>query len=193
MADMIRVTRLRSGNLIVLDGELYRVETVEHRTPGKGNSCMQTKIRNLKSGNISDKRFLSNENVEKAQLDVHKMEFLYKEDNGYVFMNLESYEQIHLSEEVIGEGVGFLLPNTTVMVEFYDDKPVGVEFATNVVLKVVSTDPFVKKATASAQTKPAILETGLRVIVPGFVSEGELIKVNTETLEYVSRAESYDD
>jgi elongation factor P len=154
---------------------------------------MQTKLRNLKNGNISDKRFLSNENVEKAQLDVHKMEYLYKEDNGYVFMNLESYEQVHLTEEVIGDGVGFLLPNSIVMVEFYDEKPVGVEFATNVVLKVTSTDPFVKKATQSAQTKPAILETGLRVIVPGFVSEGELIKVNTETLEYVSRADSYDD
>lgn len=193
MADIIRVTRLRVGNLIVLDGDLYRVASVEHRTPGKGNSCMQTKLRNLKNGNISDKRFLSNENVEKAQLDVHKMEYLYKEDNAYVFMNLETYEQVHLNDEVIGDGVGFLLPNTTVMVEFYNDAPVGIEFATNVVLKVVETEPFVKRATASAQTKPAILETGLRVIVPGFVSEGELIKVNTETLEYVSRADSYDD
>lgn len=193
MADIIRVTRLRVGNLIVLEGDLYRVAAVEHRTPGKGNSCMQTKLRNLKNGNISDKRFLSNENVEKAQLDVHKMEYLYKEDNAYVFMNLETYEQVHLSEEVIGDGVGFLLPNATVMVEFYNDAPVGIEFATNVILKVIETEPFVKRATASAQTKPAILETGLRVIVPGFVSEGELIKVNTETLEYVSRADSYDD
>jgi len=193
MADIIRVTKLRAGNLIVLEGDLYRVEAVEHRTPGKGNSCMQTKIRNLKNGNISDKRFLSNETVEKAQLDVHKMEYLYKEDNGYVFMNLESYEQMHLSEEVIGDGVGFLLPNTTVEVEFYNEEPVGLEFAQNVVLKVVDTEPFVKRATASAQTKPAILETGLRIIVPGFVMVGELIKVNTETLEYVSRADSYDD
>lgn len=193
MADIIKVTRLRAGNLIVMDGDLYRVHSVEHRTPGKGNACMQTKLRNLKNGNIMDKRFLSVESVEKAQLDVHKMEFLYKEDDSYIFMNTENYEQVHLSDETIGDGVGFLLPNTTVQVEFYNGEPVGIEFPLNVVLKVVETEPFMKRATASAQTKPAILETGLRVIVPGFIAVDELIKVNTETMEYVSRADSYDD
>jgi len=193
MADMIKVTRLRAGNLIIMDGELYIVQAVEHRTPGKGNACMQTKIRNLKTGNTMDKRFLSDEKVEKAQLDCVPMEFLYKEDHGYVFMNTENYEQVHLNEETIGEGMGYLLPNTKVQVDFYEGKPVGIEFPQNVILKVIETEPFMKRATASAQVKPAILETGLKVIIPGFVAVGELIKVNTETGEYVERASSYDD
>ncbi|MEI6093055.1 MAG: elongation factor P [bacterium] len=193
MADMIKVTLLRSGNLIIMDGELYHVQAVEHRTPGKGNACMQTKLRNLKSGNTMDKRFLSNEKVEKAQLDNISMEFLYKEEHGYVFMNTENYEQVHLDEETIGEGIGYLLPNTKVQVEFYDGKAVGIEFPQTVVLKVMETEPFMKRATASAQVKPAILETGLKVIIPGFVAAGELVRVNTETGEYVERASSYDE
>jgi len=193
MAEMMRVTALRVGMLINMEGELYRVYAVDHRTPGKGNACMQTRLRNLKTGNLVDKRFLSNEKVEKAQLDCIIMEYLYHDGTGYMFMNSENYEQIHLSEDVIGEGVGFLLPNTKVTVDFYEGDAVGLEFAKNVVLKVVDTEPFMKRATASAQTKPAVLETGLKIIVPGFVAVGELIKVNTETLEYVSRAESYDE
>ena len=192
MADMIKVTKLRSGNLIIFDGELYHVHAVEHRTPGKGNACMQTKLRNLRTGNTMDKRFLSDEKVEKAQLDSFSMEYLYQDDSGYIFMNTENYEQVHLDEETIGEGVGYLLPNTKVQVEFYEGKAVGIEFPQTVVLKVVETEPLVKRATASAQVKPAILETGLKVIVPGFVTSDELIRVNTETGEYVERASSYD-
>lgn len=192
MADVIKVTRLRSGNLIILDGELYHVQTVDHRTPGKGNACMQTKLRNLRTGNTMDKRFLSDEKVEKAQLDNVSMEYLYQDDTGYIFMNTENYEQVHLDEDTIGEGIGFLLPNMKVQVEFYEGKAVGIEFPQTVVLKVVETEPFVKRATASSQVKPAVLETGLKVIVPGFVTVDELIRINTETGEYVERASSYD-
>jgi elongation factor P len=192
MADVIKVTRLRSGNLILLDGELYHVQAVEHRTPGKGNACMQTKLRNLRTGNTMDKRFLSDEKVEKAQLDNVSMEYLYKDDSGYIFMNTENYEQVHLDEDTIGEGIGYLLPNMKVQVEFYESKAVGIEFPQTVVLKVVETEPFVKRATASSQVKPAILETGLKVIVPGFVGVDEFIRVNTETGEYVERATAYD-
>jgi len=192
MADVIKVTRLRSGNLILLDGELYHVQAVEHRTPGKGNACMQTKLRNLRTGNTMDKRFLSDEKVEKAQLDNVSMEYLYKDDSGYIFMNTENYEQVHLDEDTIGEGMGYLLPNMKVQVEFYESKAVGIEFPQTVVLKVVETEPFVKRATASSQVKPAILETGLKVIVPGFVGVDEFIRVNTETGEYVERATAYD-
>lgn len=193
MADMIKVTRLRTGNLIIFEGELYLVQAVDHRTPGKGNACIQAKLRNLKTGNTTDKRFLSNEKVEKAQLDNVSMEFLYKEGADYVFMNMQNYEQIHLNDETIGEGVGYLLPNTKVQVEFYEGKAVGIEFPQTVVLKVVDTEPFMKRATASAQVKPATLETGLKVTIPGFVATGELIRVNTETGEYVERADSYDE
>lgn len=191
MAGMIKATKLRPGNIIIVDGDLYRVHSVDHRTPGKGVACMQTKLRSLSNGNISDKRFTSDEKVEKATLDTSEMEYLYSDDTGYVFMNTTNYEQIALTEEMIGEGKGFLLPNTKVYVEFYDGSPVGVEFPTTVILRVEETEPFVKRATASGQVKPAILETGLRVIVPGFIEVGNLIKVNTESLEYVSRADDY--
>ena len=190
---MIKAIRLRSGNIILIDGKLFRVHSVEHRTPGKGASCIQTKLRNLSTGNMIDKRFNPDERVEKATLDSSAMEYLYSDETGFVFMNMETYEQISLDAELIGDGREYLLPNTSVQVDFYDGTPVGVEFPRTVVLKVVDTEPSIKKATASALVKPAILETGLKVTVPGFVSTGELIKVNTETGEYVSRANSYDD
>ncbi len=192
MAEMLRVTKLRIGNLITMDGELYRVHSVDHRTPGKGNACIQTKLRSVRNGNLIDKRFLSDEKVEKAELDNVEMEFLYHDGTGYVFMNTSNYEQVHLSEDVIGEGVGFLLPNTKVKVDFYNSEPVGLEFPQTVVLRIVETEPFVKRATASAQNKPAVLETGLRITVPGYLTVDELIRVNTETMEYVERADKYD-
>jgi elongation factor P len=192
MAEMLRVTKLRTGNLIIMDGELYRVHSVEHRTPGKGNACMQTKLRSVKNGNLVDKRFLSDEKVEKAELDNVEMEYLYHDGTGYVFMNTSTFEQLVLNEDVIGEGTGFLLPNTKVKIDFYNSEPVGIEFPLTVVLKIVETEPFVKRATASGQTKPAVLETGLRIIVPGYLSVDELIRINTETMEYVERADKYD-
>jgi elongation factor P len=108
-------------------------------------------------------------------------------------MDTTTYEQITLSDEMIGENKEYILPNSTVRVDFYDSKPVGIELPLTVVLKVVDTEPFVKRATASAQLKPATLETGLKVTVPGFVNIDDLVKVNTETGEYVSRANSYDE
>jgi len=192
MAEMLRVTKLRIGNLIIMDGDLYRVHSVDHRTPGKGNACMQTKLRSVKNGNLIDKRFLSDEKVEKAELDNTEMEYLYHDGTGYVFMNTSTYEQIHLSEDAIGEGIGFLLPNTKVKVDFYNSEPVGVEFPQSVVLRIVDTEPCVKRATASGQNKPAVLETGLKITVPSYLTVDELIRVNTETVEYVERADKYD-
>jgi len=188
MGEIIKVTKMRVGNLVVFEGELYRVHSVDHRTPGKGNACIQTKLRHLAKGNLIDKRFLSDVKIEKASLDTHDMEFLYEEDNGYIFMNNESYEQMTLSKELIDEDAGYLLPNMNIKVEFYNEEPVGIQLPLTVTLKVTDTEPYVKKATASAQTKPATLETGLKVIVPGFVQVGEAIRVNTETGEYIERA-----
>jgi elongation factor P len=190
---MIKATKIRVGNIILLDGDLYRVHSTDHRTPGKGVACMQTKLRNLNTGNMIDKRFNSDEKIEKAFLDTVEMEYLYKDDTGYVFMNTENFEQVILADDMVGDGKDFLLANTKVFVEFYEGNPVGVEFPKTVILKVVETEPFVKRATASAQTKPAVLETGLKVIVPGFVDVDQLIKVNTETSEYIARADNYDE
>ena len=190
---IVKATKLRSGNLIILEGDLFRVHSVEHRTPGKGNACMQTKLRNIASGNMIEKRFLSDVKVEKASLDSSSMEYLYQDDTGYVFMDTTSYEQTTLSEEMVGDSKWYMLPNISVKVEFYDGKAVGIEFPLTIVLKVTETDPYVKKATASATTKPAVLETGLKVIVPGFIEIDELVKVSTDSGEYLSRASSYDD
>lgn len=193
MAGIVKATRLRSGNLVLIDGDLYRVHSVEHRTPGKGNACMQTKLRNLATGNMIDKRFNSDDKVEKASLDTAQMEFLYEDETGFIFMDTNSYEQITLNQEMIGDDKGYLLSNTKVKVEFYDGKPVGLELPLTVVLRVEETEPFVKRATASAQVKPATMETGLRVTIPGFVESGDLVKINTETGDYVSRVNSYDE
>ncbi len=193
MAGVVKATKLRSGNLILLEGELYRVHSVEHRTPGKGNACMQTKLRNINTGNMVEKRFLSDVKVEKAILDNVDMEYLYDDENGMVFMNTSTYEQVVLPSDVIGENKFFMLPNIVVKVEFYNEKAVGIELPLTVILKVLETEPYLKRATASSTTKPAVLETDYKTVIPGFVEVGELVKINTETGDYVTRVNSYDD
>jgi len=193
MSGIVKATKLRAGNLIVLDGELYRVHSVEHRTPGKGNACMQTKLRNVNNGNMVDKRFLSDVKVEKASLENIDMEFLYMDETNFIFMNSSNYEQVSLSEDIIGDNKYFILPNTKVQVEFYNNNPVGIELPMTVILKVIETEPHIKRSTASSSNKPAVLETGYKVMVPGFVEVDELIKINTETGEYLTRVSSYDE
>jgi elongation factor P len=193
MSGIVKATKLRPGNLIVLEGDLYRVHSVEHRTPGKGNACMQTKLRNVANGNMVDKRFLSDVKVEKANLDSVEMEFLYHDEDNFIFMNTSNYEQVSLSNDVIGDNKYFILPNTVVKVDYYNNSPVGIELPMTVVLKVTETEPYIKRATASSTTKPAVLETGYKVVIPGFIEVDELIKVNTETGEYLTRASAYDD
>lgn len=193
MAGIVKATKLRSGNLILLEGDLYRVHSVEHRTPGKGNACMQTKLRNIATGNMVEKRFLSDVKVEKASLDNVAMEYLYDDENGMVFMNSNTYEQVTLSFDVVGDNKNFMLPNILVQVEFYNGQAVGIELPMNVVLKVIETEPYLKRATASSTTKPAVLETGYKTVIPGFVEVDELVKINTETGDYVTRVSSYDE
>lgn len=193
MGRIVKATKLRVGNLIILEGELYRVHSVDHRTPGKGNACMQTKLRNLASGNMVDKRFLSDVKVEKASLDNVDMEFLYEDESGFVFMNSITYEQLTLPFEIIGENKELMLPNIVVQVEFFNGTAVGIELPMNVVLKVIETEPCIKRVTASSSNKPAILETGFRTNVPSFVELGDLIKINTETGDYVTRVSSYNE
>jgi elongation factor P len=148
---------------------------------------MQAKMRDLRTGRIVDHKFRAEEDVERAILEEHEMQFLYKDGDSYHFMNTETYEQIHLSSEELGDAVGYLLPETKINVEFYDEKPMGVNLPVTVDLKVTETVPGIKGATAAAQVKPATCETGLVVIVPAFVNEGDMIRISTETGEYLSR------
>ena len=185
----VKATQLRPGMVIQLEGQLFTIFSVDHRTPGNKRGSMQTRMKNLKSGAIIDYRFRAEEFVDRAILDEIEYEYLYKEGDDFHFMNTETYEQMHLTREQLGETVYYLIPNTVVKVEFFDEKPIGVDLPDTMDLKVVKTEPTLQKATASAVMKPATLETGLIVNVPPFVNEGDKIKVDTTEARYVQRVE----
>ena len=168
---MMQATQLRPGVIIKFEKDLYTIFSVTHRTPGNKRGFMQVKMRNLRNGSMNDHRFSSEDRVERAIMDEHEMEYLYKDSEFYYFMNTENYEQIQMTRETLGEAVDYLLPNMKINVEFYEDKPVGLELPATVDLLVVETEPGIKGATASNVNKPAKLETGLVVNVPPFISD----------------------
>jgi elongation factor P len=170
-----------------MDDALLRVIDLYHITPGNKRAHVQCKLRDIRTGRLVDHKFRSEDDVERATLDEHQMQFLYRDGDFFHFMNTESYEQIHLSQETLGEQALYLLPESTISVEFYDEEPVGIHLPLTVDLKVTETVPGIKGATAAAQVKPATMETGLIVTVPAFVNEGDVIRINTETGEYLSR------
>jgi elongation factor P len=184
----IQATKLRKGMLIVKDAELVRVVDCQHFTPGNLRGFVQAKLRQVKSGRQQDHRYRSEDFVERATLDEHEMQYLYADGDTYYFMDTTSFEQISMSAESLGDSMNYLLPESVIRVEFFDSQPVGIELPQTVDLKVMETTPAIKGATASAQLKPATLETGLVVQVPPFVAVGDRIRVNTETGEYQSRA-----
>ena len=183
----MRATQLRPGMIIRHDGDLYSVHAVEHRTPGNKRAAMATKMRNLRSGSIIDYRFRAEDDIERAIFDEIEHEYLYADTEGYHLMNTESYEQLQLTTEILGEAVYYPIPNTTVKLEFYENKPIGVLVPDTVDLVVVDTEPTVQKATASAVMKAAKLETGLTIQVPPFVNNGDKVKVDTSEARYVQR------
>jgi elongation factor P len=184
----IQATQLRPGMLIKHNDDLHSVFSVEHRTPGNKRGFIQAKLRNLRSGSLIDHRFRAEDDVDKVVVDEVEMEYLYNDGDAYHFMNTETFEQIHLGRDVLGEAVDYLIPNLQIDIEFYEGKPVGVELPQTVELTVVETEPGLRSATASSVTKPAKLETGLVVQVPAFIDAGEKIKVDTSEGVYLSRA-----
>ena len=174
--------------LINVEQNLFRVLDVQHVTPGNLRGFVRVKLRNIRNGALADQKLRSEDSVERATLDERQMQYLYHEGEDYHFMDTSSYEQIHISSEALGDSVSYLKAEMTIQVEFYGEEPVGIELPQAVDLKVTDTAPGIKGATASAQVKPATLETGLVVQVPPFVNTGDLIRVNTETGEYLSRA-----
>jgi elongation factor P len=183
----LQATRLRKGNLIKVGNDLLRVMDVQHMTPGNKRGFVQARLRNIRTLSLSDLKLRAEEDVERAVLDEHEMQYLYSDGDAFHFMNTESFEQIHIDREVLGDSVNYLIPDSTIKVEFYGDEPVGIDLPATVDLLVKETVPGIKGATASAQVKPALTETGLVVQVPPFVNEGDRIRVNTETGEYQSR------
>jgi elongation factor P len=185
---MIAATQLRVGMTILYNGEPYKVASVQHITPGNWRGMVQTKLKNLKTGSSVENRFRSDEKLEKAHLEQHEMEYLYNSGTDYYFMNTENYEQISLSAEELGDNVHYLIPNTKLMMDFYEGKPVGIEPPQVVELTVIETAPNLKGATVTNTLKPATLETGLVVNVPAFIDVGEKIRVDTTEGKYIERA-----
>jgi elongation factor P len=184
---MVKATQLRPGMVIQHEGNLYSVFSVEHRTPGNKRGSMQTKMRNLKTGSIVDYRFRAEDFVERAIMDEIEYEYLYNDSEGWHFMNQQTYDQITLGKEVLGETVDYLIPNLQLKIEFYESKPLGVLLPDTVDLAVAETEPTVQKATASAVMKPAKLETGLVINVPPFVNNGDKVRVDTSEGRYIQR------
>src|ERR1700738_3863933 len=176
---MISATQMRPGMVIKYNNELYSVFSVNHRTPGNLRGFVQAKMRSLRTGSMTENRFSSEDKVEKAMLDEQEMEYLYDDGEYYYFMNTESYEQMHLMKDLLGDATQYLIPQLKVKVEFYEGKPIGVELPPTIDMMVMETEPSLKGATVSNVTKPAKLETGLVVQVPAFIHEGEKIKVST--------------
>jgi elongation factor P len=186
---MVKATQLRPGMVIQFEGGLYSVFSVEHRTPGNKRGAMATRLRNLKSGAIVDHRFRAEEFVDRAILDEIEFEYLYADGEGWHFMNAETFEQIHLGRDVLGDGVDYLLPGIHLKLEFHEGKPIGVILPDTVDLTVTDTEPTVQKATASAVMKPAKLETDLVISVPPFINNGDRVRVDTSEGRYVQRAQ----
>src|SRR5213592_748101 len=183
----IQATRLRKGMLIKLGTDLFRILDLHHLTPGNKRAHIQARLRNIRTLALADEKFRAEEDIERATLDEREMQYLYNDTDHYYFMDTSTYEQIHISNEALGESVNYLMPDAIIRVEFYGAEPVGIELPQTVDLIVKETVPGIKGATASAQVKPARLETGLVVQVPPFVNEGDRVRVNTETGEYQSR------
>jgi elongation factor P len=184
-----KATQLRPGMVIQHEGQLFTIFSVDHRTPGNKRGSMQTRMKNLRTGSIIDYRFRAEEFVERAILDEVEFEYLYAEGDDFHFMNTESYEQMQMTREELGETVYYLIPNTLVKIEFFEEKAIGVNLPDTLDMKVIQTEPTLQKATASSVMKPATLETGLVVNVPPFVNEGDKIRVDTSEARYVQRVE----
>lgn len=185
---LISATQLRVGMVIMHKDDLHRVLAVTHVTPGNWRGMVQTKVRNMRSGNSSEHRFRSDDKIDRITLEQTEMEYLYSDGDAYHFMNTENYEQIELTAEDLAGKEKFLLPNTKVEVEFHESTPIGVSLPKNVDLKVTETAPGLKGATVNNTLKPATVETGLVVQVPEFIDVDEVIRVDTESGDYVSRA-----
>jgi len=174
--------------VIKYNKELYTIFSVSHRTPGNLRGFVQAKMRSIRTGSMTENRFSSEDKVEKAIMEEQEMEYLYDDGEYYYFMNTETYEQMHLMKDLLGDAVNYLIPQQKLSVEFYEGKPISVELPATVEMLVVETEPGMRGATVSNVTKPAKMETGLVVQVPSFITEGEKIRVNTAEGTYQERA-----
>jgi elongation factor P len=184
----MKATEIRKGMILKVNNDPHRVLAMQHITPGNWRGMVQTKLRNLRSGSSAEIRFRSEDEVEKMMMDTKQMQYLYHDQHGYHFMDTESYDQVALADEDLGETMSYVVPDAMVTMDWVEGKPVGIELPSAVDLKIVETAPGIKGATASAQRKPATLETGLTVQVPSFIEEGEVVRISTADGGYLERA-----
>ncbi len=183
----IVATQIRVGHILRLDNDLYKVTWTQHVTPGKGVACMQTKLKNIINGKNLEKRFRSADRVEKVSVREIPCQYLYQDSSGFIFMDNESFEQHTLSKELVGDDDVFLVEGDDYKIAMYESQVVGLLLPTTVDLKVTMAPPTIKKATATTSFRAVTLENNMEVPAPNFVKEGDTIRINTETREYVER------
>jgi elongation factor P len=184
----ITATAIRKGTVIVFNGDPHRVVDFHHHTPGNLRAFVQAKLRNLRSGAIFEHRFRAADTIEKASVMTQELQFLYSDANHYHFMNVENYDQIELSEEVLGDAAQWLSPNMVIQAQMYEGQPIGIDLPSTLELRVDETEPALPGATKTAMTKPAKLENGVIVQVPPFVGPGEMVRVDPHEGKYLERA-----
>ena len=184
---MISTKDFRTGLKIEIDDKPFEIIEFQHFKPGKGGAMVRTKLRQMKTGQVLDKTFRSGEKVKKPDMAVTDMQYIYKDGEDFVFMDLETYEQMHVAGDNVGDKGGYIKEGDTVKVLLYNGELIGVDLPANVNLTIAQTDPGVQGDRVSNATKPATLETGLVVNVPLFINEGDLIKVDTRSGEYLGR------
>lgn len=187
---MISSNDFRNGVTIVIDGHLWTVIEFLHVKPGKGSAFVRTRLKNVKTGATVERTFRAGEKLERATVDNRSMQMLYNDDDGYHFMDQETFENVTLQREIIGDPADFLKDGMVVDVQFHDGTPIGCDLAAHVELKIVETDPGFKGDTATNATKPAKLETGSTVQVPLFVEAGDVIRIDTRDRRYIGRVQS---
>jgi len=185
----VLTTEIRAGNLIEWEKRVWRVLKSHHvHVGGRGGAFMQVEMKDIESGTKRNERMRTEDKIERAHVDQRKMQFLYNDASGYIFMDQETFEQLTLAADFLEGQSGYLIPNTDVQINFHNDRPIGIQMPPTVTLTVADTEPNLKGATATGSFKPAKMDTGITVMVPQFVVEGERINVNTDTGEYIDRA-----
>lgn len=180
---------VKPGMIVEHKNDLWAVTKSQSVKPGKGGAFNQVEMKSLKNGSKLNERFRASEEVERVRVDEEKFQYLYQQENKLIFMNLTDYEQIELDVEFIGDKIDLLRENDEVILEMYDEKPIGIQLPKTLIFEVSETEAVVKGQTAASSNKPAVLENGLRVMVPPFIEQGEKVIINTEDLTYLKRAE----
>jgi len=184
---IVATSEFRKGLRILVDDEPFVIVDFQHVKPGKGGAFVRTRLKSLITGNVLDRTFRSGDKVELPDMEEKQMQFLYREDDKFYFMDEQTYDQLFINEEYLGEAKNYLKEGLVISVLFYKGKTIGVEMQNFVTLQIVKTEPGIKGDTAQNATKPATLETGYVLQVPLFVEEGDMVKIDTRTGEYIER------